>query len=205
MTDDVLDPALATELLARQATLHASTADVLSDLDLLARLAAVGDVCVVGSAAMGLMVQPDIDISIECDTLSTDTVFLLLRPLASHPRVRQLSFVNETGRFNPGFATDGLYWGVQYRPARDAEWKLDLWFWKRGATPGNREFAAALQRRLTPDTRLAILWIKQVYQQQQRYGPHGVRSVDVYDAVLEHGVRSPAAFAAYLAARTAIS
>lgn len=200
MADDVLDPALAEQLLARQALLQAQAADVLADLELIALLSSAGEAALVGSAAMGLMTQPDIDVSVVCDVWHADMAFQAVRRLASHPRVFQLSFLNQTGHFNPGFPTDGLYWGVGYRSEHGQEWKLDLWFWQHGATAGNQEYVEAVQRRLAPESRLAILWLKHTYQQLKRYGLHDVRSVDVYDAVLQHGVRSPAEFAAYLEA-----
>jgi hypothetical protein len=57
-----------------------------------------------------------------------------------------------------------------------------------------------MQRRLTDETRLAILWIKDVWHRRPTY-PYEVGGVDVYDAVLEHGVRTPDEFAAHLRAR----
>lgn len=52
-------------------------------------------------------------------------------------------------------------------------------------------------RELTPETRLAILRIKDIWHRHPTYR-HTVLGVDVYTAVLNHGVRSPDAFAAYL-------
>jgi hypothetical protein len=49
------------------------------------------------------------------------------------------------------------------------------------------------------ETRGAILWIKDVWHRRACY-PDEVGGVDVYDAVLNHGVRVPAEFAAYLRA-----
>ena len=197
MAEGLLAPALAKELLQRQERLQADASRVLDDLDLLALLSRAGDPVVVGSTAMGLMALPDIDVSVECDTWNADVIFQVVRRLASHPRVRRLNYDNRIGALNPGFAYDGYYWGVQYRSERAVEWKLDLWFWRRGATPGNREYSETLRQRLTPATRLAILWIKHSLLEAGRYGKY-MRSIDVYAAVLDHGVRTPAAFDAYI-------
>jgi hypothetical protein len=50
--------------------------------------------------------------------------------------------------------------------------------------------AEELRRQLTPETRLAILWVKDVWHQLHSY-PDQVSEMDIYDAVLEHGVRTP--------------
>lgn len=71
-------------------------------------------------------------------------------------------------------------------------WNLDLWFWPRAASAGNAADARALCQRLTPENRLAILWIKDALHEQPAY-----RSVDLYEAVLDHGVRTPAQFERY--------
>jgi hypothetical protein len=53
---------------------------------------------------------------------------------------------------------------------------------------------------VTAETRGAILWIKDIWHRRPCY-PDVVGGVDIYDAVLNHGVREPAEFAAYLRAR----
>jgi hypothetical protein len=53
--------------------------------------------------------------------------------------------------------------------------------------------------RLTPETRLAILWLKDLWHGTPLY-PTSVGSVDIYAAVLDAGVRTPAAFDDYLTA-----
>jgi hypothetical protein len=66
-------------------------------------------------------------------------------------------------------------------------------------------YQAELVRRLDPETRLAILWIKSLWAEspERRDVAYGrdVASIDLYDAVLEHAVRTPEAFDASLAAR----
>jgi hypothetical protein len=56
-----------------------------------------------------------------------------------------------------------------------------------------------LRGRLTDETRLAILWIKDVWHRLPAY-PEAVSRVDVH-AVLAHGVRTPEEFAASLRQR----
>src|SRR5262249_15202348 len=48
-------------------------------------------------------------------------------------------------------------------------------------------------------TRLAILWIKEVWHHWPGYR-NGVTSLDIYDAVLQHGIRTPAEFMQHIVA-----
>jgi hypothetical protein len=86
--------------------------------------------------------------------------------------------------------------------AADREpWKVDISLWRLGDAPRELQFDPdTLCRRLTAETRGAILWIKDVWHRRACY-PDEVGGVDIYDAVLNHGVRVPAEFAAYLRAR----
>jgi len=89
---------------------------------------------------------------------------------------------------------------VTYEAAADEVWRLDLSLWLSDAPRNQLAQAEAIRRRLTEETRLAILWIKDVWHRLPVY-PYEVGGVEVYDAVLEHGVRTPAEFEAYLRER----
>ena len=84
---------------------------------------------------------------------------------------------------------------VDYRSDTGAEWNFDLWFLAEGTTQFDLEDMRNLPPRLTPETRLAILRIKEACHGQT---PR-IRSDRVYQAVLDHGIRTPAAFQRYLA------
>lgn len=195
------DETSAAELLARQDALQAEARVVLADLDLMRLLSAVGRPVLVGSAALGLMVWRDIDFNVMCDELHADHVFTALRPLAGHPCVKKLRYANEFGPFNTGIAQDeGYYWGVHYYTGgtnAGEMWKLDIWFLPEAAPRPELVLMERCARELTPEQRLAILWIKDVWHRRPPYRDT-VLSVDIYDAVLDHGVRTPATFATYL-------
>lgn len=184
------------QLTARQAALQAEAAGILADRDLVAIIGTLGTPIQTGSSALGLMVARDIDVTTICPALDVDRVFELGRALAQHPRVRRLAFRNDTGARNvdPDYP-DGLYWMVDYRSDTGAEWNLDLWFLAEGTTQFDLEDMRNLPPRLTPETRLAILRIKEACHGQT---PR-IRSHRVYQAVLDHGIRTPAAFQRYLA------
>ncbi|HET7036982.1 MAG TPA: hypothetical protein VFI42_14960 [Thermomicrobiaceae bacterium] len=188
-------------LLAREAALHVEALAVLADLKLMERLAALGRPVLVGSVALGLMTWPDIDITTLCPRLDPETTFALMRPLATHPRIGGLRFRNDTGAWNQDPSLpDGLYWGLSYRDAAGEGWKLDLWFLHETTRQPDLEHLESIPPRLTPETRLAILRIKEIWCRLPDYR-HAVRSYDIYQAVLEHGVRAPEEFRAYLEAR----
>jgi hypothetical protein len=201
MTTDPHTAALV--LLARQDALQAEAADVLADLGLFALLARAGAPVQVGSVALGLMVWRDIDVTVLCPSLDPAGIFGLAAPLASHPGIGKLEFRNDSGPWNvdPTYP-DGVYWGAQYRTTAGNDWKLDIWFIEAAERARQPDLGhiAALPPRLTPETRLTILQLKDIWHRLPTYRSR-VRSFDIYDAVLEHGVRTPEAFRAYLRAR----
>lgn len=102
---------------------------MLDDLASLPLLREIGRPIQVGSVALGLMVARDIDLTILCPVLDATRVFDAIRPLAAHPRVRELRFRNDAGLWNvDADDPDGVYWGrPRYRSEAGDDWKLDLW------------------------------------------------------------------------------
>lgn len=183
-------------LLSRQEMLQTEAHVVLNDLDLLRILAEVGRPYQVGSVALGLMVWRDIDLTVLCPSLEPDRIFGIMRPLASHPRVRQLHFRNDTGHWNQDPALpDGLYWSPQYVTDAGDEWKMDIWFLQEDTQEPGIDHLDSIPPKLTDETRLAILRIKDIWHTLPDYRST-VRSIDIYAAVLDHGVRTPEDFRA---------
>jgi hypothetical protein len=185
-------------LLQRQNMLQAEAKLVLDDLQLFSLLSPLGSTFLLGSAALGLMVWPDIDITISHPGLSIDRVMEVMTSVYVHPRIQRVRYANEVGRFNPtGLALDDRYFFmVYYHASTGTEWKVDISCWvsvKEHPEP----FYEAVARQLTEETRLAILWIKDVWYRLPAYRTQ-VYSVDIYDAVLNHGIRTPTAFDEYL-------
>ena len=124
------------------------------------------------------------------------------RPFISNPRVFDLHYQDETGPRNfSGDPHDDRYYVVlHYQAASGAEWKIDLSFWLADAPRGQLAHLAYLKERLTPETRLAILALKDLWHRLPAY-PYTVGGYAIYDAVLEHHVRTPDDLDAYLRAR----
>ena len=195
------DPTYAATLLARQDALQAEATQVIAALNLHAILAPIGLVEQVGSSVSGLMVWRDIDFNIVAPGLTPTRLFATLHPLLLYPHLTALHYQNELGpRSVSSDPHDERYYVVcHYQPTPDTDWKIDLSFWIADEPRGQLAYLVYLRERLTPELRLAILWIKDVWHRLPTY-PYTVGGYEVYDAVLEHHVRTPDDFAAYLRA-----
>jgi hypothetical protein len=106
------------------------------------RLSTLGEVVPVGSAALGLMVWRDLDLTVVCRSL-----------------------VGEM-------------------------WKVDIWVVDDPDQQPDPAHVRDLPKRLTTETRAAILGVKDAWAGRPEYR-RAVRSWDVYAAVLDHGCGRP--------------
>lgn len=195
---EMLRPEQAAQLLQRQSALQDEAQSVLEELDLVRLLSAAGTLRQVGSSVLGLMVWRDIDLAVSSPGLDIERAYELMRPLYTHPRVKQVRYLNESSLYNPtGLQLhERYYFAVHYDSQAGSEWKIDISFWLgEGIHP--EPVQEALEQQLTPETRLAILWIKDIWYRLPTYR-HDVCSTHIYDAVLQHGVRTPGEFDGYL-------
>jgi hypothetical protein len=139
---------------------------------------------VVGSAAFGLMVRPDLDLEITCPMPSIETGFAIAAELAHHPRVAKVAFANElTG------PARRLAWRLGYRWVDEELWSVDMWLIAENRSgPCAADLVEPMRRALTEETRTTILELKEAIFDQAAE----VSSIDVYRAVLDGGVRSVA-------------
>ncbi len=199
----------ANGLLRRQAALQGEASQAIANLALLERLAPLGEPWLWGSYATGLMVWRDLDIIINTPSLSPARAFDALRPLLAHLRIAEARYLNQSSAFNEtgNPADERLFFMLKYQPPqRDAaaalpeQWKIDISLWTAPEPRVETLPPTLITAQLTDETRLAILWIKDVWFRLPSYR-ESVYCTDVYDAVLVHGVRTPAEFDAYLMAR----
>ncbi|MET8472404.1 hypothetical protein ABZY90_27355 [Streptomyces sp. NPDC006422] len=183
------------ELLRDQAALRAEADAVHRDLHLAERLTAIGTPTVVGSAALGVMVRRDLDIDVACATLDASAVAAVGARLAAHPRVRVVTFRNDTGAWNtePDVYPDGLYLGVECLSPAGSVWTLDIWFLTDPERQPSTAHLTTLLPRLTDELRAHIIDIKRAWADRPEYGGP-VKSVDIYRAVIDDEVRDPAQF-----------
>ncbi|WP_232662490.1 hypothetical protein [Pseudonocardia sp. TRM90224] len=107
-----------------------------------------------------------------------------------------VDYRDETGSRSPsGRERDQRHYAVvRYQGPTGAPWKIDLSLWTAAGPDGEWHDIPGVRARLTAETRTAILWIKETLMAEGRY-PGDVASVEIYDAVLNGGVRNPEAFA----------
>lgn len=192
----------ARALLARQAALQAEAREVLELLGLPVLLRRLGHFEHVGSSASGLLVYPDLDICVRCHRPSVQRVFAVLQPVLTDALVHEVLYRNETGPRSPaGVREDERYYFVlRYSAPSGRIWKIDVTLWMSERSRPHLSEVEELKQRATGDALLAILWIKDEWQRRSDHD-QTVGGVDIYSAVLDHGVRTPTEFFAYLAHR----
>jgi len=142
----------------------------------------------------GLMVWRDLDLTVVCPTLDVGQVADTGARLARHERMREVRFRNDTGAWNthPEYP-DGLYLGLACDDCAGNRWKVDIWFVDKPEHQPDLAHLRQLPPRLTPQTRAAILAIKNAWVRRPQYGTE-ITSWDIYHAVLDDSVRTTADF-----------
>jgi hypothetical protein len=197
-----LDATYAAALIQRQRLLQQEALQVLHDLDLLACLTCLGHAEHVGSSASGLMVWRDLDVGARCPHPRAEAIFGALQPILAHPGIREVHYYEQSGERSPSQqpADQRYYFVLRYATPIGDLWKIDISIWLSDAPRNQVPYLDYLARTLNDETRLAILWIKDVWHRLPSY-PDSVSGIDIYTAVLAHQVRTPAQFANYLAQR----
>src|SRR6478609_9323783 len=180
MERNVPPPGTVASTVLSTAELEAEASAVRTGLDLDALLATVGTPHLVGSAALGLMVWRDLDITVVCDRLAVDEVLGVVGALAAHRHVRQLTVRNDTGDWNvePDRYPDGIYVGVDHRDG-DRRWNIDIWFVTDAERQPDLRHLREVAPRLDGATRAAIIEIKRAWWARPEYG-RTVTSWDIY-------------------------
>ena len=188
------------ELLAAQLRMQAEADEVVALLDLDRLLAKVGRPIRVGSSAMGLMVRRDIDITVTCDRLDGAALEAFanigahLMRLTGH--VGAVKFRNDTGPWNrePDRYPDGLYLWLSVQVPDKAAWSIDIWLVDAPERQPDLEHLHTLLPRLTDSSRAIILQIKHDLLASDDHGPTKIPSALIYEAVMDHGVRTAEEF-----------
>jgi len=173
-------------LLLRQAGLQRDAATFVRELGLIEMLGRAGRVLQLGSAVTGLMVWRDVDFGVDAPGLAADAAWETMRPVL--PRCSSLHY------------TDDHEERRHYFVMRIEGWKVDVSLWFAGMPPAVEAFQAELATRLTQESRLAILRLKDFWHRLPHY-PEIVGAWEIYDAVLNHEVRTLDELDAFLAAR----
>jgi hypothetical protein len=173
-------------LLVRQAELQRDAATFIHELGLIELLGRAGRVLQLGSAVTGLMVWRDVDFGVDAPGLTADAAWETMRPILG--RCSSVHYANDYEERR------------HYFVMRIEGWKVDVSLWFAGVPPAVEPFQAELPARLTEESRLAILRLKDFWHRLPHY-PELVSAWEIYDAVLNHEVRTLDELDAFLAAR----
>ncbi|RUM22241.1 hypothetical protein EFQ99_25500 [Rhizobium vallis] len=182
-----------------QRRLQAEADEVVQALRLDELLAGLGQPVRVGSSAMGLMVRRDIDITVICPRLDAQAMeaFTAIgaRLMRMTERVVAVRFRNDSGKWNrePEKYPDGLYLWLSVQTPDQTVWTIDIWLVDQPDRQPDIAHLKTLLPRLTDADRETILRIKiALAERPQNAGT--VSSALVYEAVLDHRVRTVAEF-----------
>jgi hypothetical protein len=188
-------------LWARQTALQAQAAAILADLDMAAIVADVGPMLLTGSYVSGLMCWPDLDVMVFAGAeFSPQDVLRLLQRIVDRPEIVGFDYRDERGPRAPtGTARDERYHLVLAWARNGQTWRVDLTLWLNDPHANVTAWHESLCDSVTADQRSAILRIKDVWHRLPSY-PDRVGGLQIYNAVLDDGVRSPQQFATWLTA-----
>jgi len=145
-----------------------------------------GEVHVIGSYALHLMVWRDLDIHIVQPALDKKKFFELGGRIAELLKPHRMHYRDETIATTPGLPR-GLYWGVYLGDERDGAWKIDIWVTDPKGFEATRAYGERIRERLSDSTRPLILQIKSECWRHAEYR-RKFASGDIYASVLDHGV-----------------
>jgi len=186
------------QLLEQAAALRGEADDLLHQEGLLALLQSYGPAAVIGSYTLDLMTWPDLDLSVRLpDALDVSTFFAIGNRIVTTFHVAKMSYSNHFVRTDVPFDR-GLFWGIRLL-YRGRTWKLDLWGYGEEGYRASGERFERLRKRLEQADRMAILRIKDVMCREENYRLE-VSSLQIYEAVLEDGVKTVEGFRSWLAA-----
>jgi hypothetical protein len=166
---------------------------IVRELELLERWGKYGEVVIVGSVGIGVVVPPDIDMEIHSDEPRVADGFAVMAALAELPKARRITYLDARDRHE-----HGQYWKLEYELTADETWTIDMWVFERASTVASgAALTAALREALTPEARDRILAIK---EEAEGLGERA-RGYWLYQAVLDAGVNNYAEFRAWLGDR----
>ncbi len=166
---------------------------IVRELELLERWGKYGEVVIVGSVGIGVVVPLDIDMEIHSDEPRVADGFAVMAALAELPKARRITYLDARDRHE-----QGQYWKLEYELTSDETWTIDTWVFEHASTVASgAALTAALREALTPETRDRILAIK---EEAEGLGERA-RGYWLYQAVLDAGVNNYAEYRAWLGDR----
>lgn len=195
-------PASDEELGIRQQLLQNEAKRLLAELEACGLFADVGAPLTAGSYVSGLMCWRDLDIGVlGGPEFGPHDVLRLLHRAVDIDGVVGFTYRDERGPRSPSGDRRDERYHVPIAVERDTGvWRIDLTIWLHDIHANVTAWHEMLRDTITEEQRRAVLRIKDVWHKLPSY-PDQISGLDVYTAVLDHGVREPDQFAAWLAHR----
>jgi hypothetical protein len=184
----------ADDLLRRQDMLQAEADELLAEAGLVRLLESVGPVLLTGSYVSGLMSWREVDVmALVGPEFAPHDVLDLMRRVVGIPGVTRFDYRDERGERRPTEHVRDERYHVEITLTYGAgTWHIDLSLWLHDIHANITEWHEQLRASITPEERDAVLRIKDVWHKEPSYQG----GLEVYTAVLEHGVRTPEQFGA---------
>ncbi|MEI6327375.1 MAG: hypothetical protein WCO78_04650 [Candidatus Roizmanbacteria bacterium] len=187
---------LMTDLLLIQTKLQNEAIAVVEKLNLRPLLGRYGHFTLVGSIVYGLMTWRDIDINLIMPHVPTDTEYSeISRSISSLPQVVRVTHADNR-QLVEADRPRSMYLGIRYMDDAKNIWKIDVRLLTADAVTTDR-IADLIEKNITDESRRIILDIKSQVHDDQQYHK-AFSSVDIYEAVLIHGVTDIDGFTKYL-------
>lgn len=167
---------------------------ILYDLGLLCELEKYGSVHLVGSYRMDAMAWNDLDIDVSNKAMNTEKLYRLTAFIIktfSPTWYEAKQEVNSEGK---------TVWFHGFEAIIDgALWNVDIWFFDKDTIRNAEAFCEEVRTEFAhnPLKKNAAIEIKQYLIENGLYAFDRFTSMDVYKAVLETGIATPAAFLAH--------
>lgn len=159
---------------------------LLFDLGFLSALKKYGNPHVIGSYYLDTMTWRDLDVYLEVTEFDLEENLNLGKDIGFTLRPHAMNYRNELIHKRPGFP-DGVYWGIYTKLEFPETWKIDLWIFDSKQVSTFTEEADKLKTSISEEHRKFLLTIKNVVCKHPRYFAD-FKSMDIYDAVIKHGV-----------------
>ena len=186
-------------LLQSDSALRKEADELLRGKGLLRLLESYGKPHVHGSYSLGTMVWRDLDLYLENAVITEKGFFELGGRLASLLSPTKMNY-RDTRTVPVEGLPLGLYWGVYQVHRSEDAWKIDIWATDSEQCKRLIEFQDSFGERITPTSQLKILSIKSEVWRDPEYR-HTFSALDIYRAVLDHGVEDVTGFRQYLLKR----
>ncbi|MET0771663.1 MAG: hypothetical protein ABWZ82_01155 [Candidatus Limnocylindrales bacterium] len=175
---------------------------LLEELDQSRTLSDLGPIEVTGSYVSGLMCWRDLDVGLLVGPgCGPRDVLRWITKLLDFPGVAGFDYRDERADRSPtGLAKEERYHVVVLVDRAAGTWRLDLSLWLHDIHTNVTDWHRSLLSTLTDGQRAAILRIKDVWHRLPSY-PDQVGGYEIYNAVIEDGIRTPDQFRDWLAAR----